>query len=69
MTGYFDDNPLLDCKCGRKFRKHGIGRNGDRTTFYECMQCHQDNYMARMAEKKEGYASTKDETESEDINF
>ena len=65
----FDNNPIMVCECGRKYRQFGIGRNGEKRTYTECMQCHIDNYMARMAESKTGYASTKDATESEDINF
>jgi hypothetical protein len=59
------DNPLIVCKCGRKFRQHGIDRNGNKRTYTQCMTCFQED----LKKQTEGFASVKDATESEDINF
>lgn len=34
-----EDNPILICKCGRKFRKHGYDRKGNYRTYTRCMTC------------------------------
>lgn len=65
LENYEEQNPLLTCKCGRKFRQHGIDRNGNKRTYTKCMNCFQEDFKKQVS----AYESTKDATESEDINF
>ena len=38
------ENKLITCKCGRKFRQHGIDRNGNKRTYTQCMICTQEDF-------------------------
>lgn len=51
MKSIFDDNPLLVCKCGRKFRKRGIDRNGKERTYTQCMNCTIEDWNKKRLEK------------------
>ena len=44
MTEYDKTNPLIVCKCGRKFRQHGYDRNGNYRIYTQCMTCTQEDF-------------------------
>ena len=67
MNDYNKDNPLLICECGRKFRKYGFNRAGEQRTYTGCMNCFMEDLAEQTSKYKEGYASMKDATESDDF--
>ena len=58
------NNPLLVCDCGRKFRKYGWNRNGEKREYKRCMTCFMEDFAEQTDKYKEGYASQKDYDES-----
>jgi hypothetical protein len=57
---YNKENPLLICKCGRKFRKFGLNKNGEKREYTRCMTCFMEDFEEQTGKYKEGYASQKD---------
>ena len=64
MIQAFKENPIIVCKCGRKFRKYGIDRHGNNREYTQCMTCFQEDFVEQTSKYKEGYASQKDYDES-----
>jgi hypothetical protein len=60
MQNILKNNPLIVCKCGRKFRKFGYNRKGEKRTYTRCMNCYQEDFAEQASKYKEGYASQKD---------
>ena len=50
------ENKLLVCACGRKFRKYGINRNGEKREYSKCMTCFQEDFKKQVRP----YESVKD---------
>jgi hypothetical protein len=58
------NNPQLTCECGRKFRKYGFNRAGEKRTYTRCMNCYLEDLSEQTGKYKEGYASQKDYDEA-----